>query len=70
MIDVYSYEYAGFVELVDISGNSYMGEAMDVTDAEDQGDEGRECPSLTIDVSGSLIDFYADEIISIEKIQK
>ena len=67
MINLYEFEYAGKIKLTDIDDNVFVGEALDVTDADDQGDNQKQIESLTINTSDGLIDFYADEIKTIEK---
>lgn len=62
MIDLFKYEYAGKVKLIDVDDKVYVGEALDVTDADDQGDGQKEKESITINTGESLIDFYVDEI--------
>lgn len=69
MINVWKFENAGKVKLIDIDGKEYVGEALDVTEAEEQGDECVQEDSITVSTNGLLIDFLQSEIQCIEKIQ-
>lgn len=71
MIDLYQYEYAGRVCLIDVNGKEWIGEACDMTDSEDQSDLCKSEDSLTIMTDdGKYVDFYASEVKNIEVIEK
>lgn len=67
MIDLWKYEYAGKVKIIDIDGNTFIGMAQEVTDEEDRSDEERKEMGITIECDGALVEFYQSEINSIER---
>ncbi len=69
MINLWQYEYCGKIRIVDIDGNEFIGEAQEVTDDEERSE--LEKPEIGITISteeGNLIEFYASEIKSIQRI--
>lgn len=69
MINIWEFQYAGRIKIVDIDDKEFIGDAQEVTEAEEQSDLDRQEDSITIYTDdGRLIDFYASEIKTIEKI--
>ena len=68
MINLWAYEYSGKVKIVDLDGGEFIGDAQEVTDAEERSDLDRQEIGITLRCEDSLIEFYQSEIKSIEKI--
>lgn len=68
MINLWEYEYCGKVRVVDIDGNLFTGEALEVTDAGEHSELEKQEDGITIQSNGKLIEFYQSEIVSIEKV--
>jgi len=70
MVNVWDYIDATVIKLTSISGESYQGKVIDVTDAEDEAEEsGTTEDSIVIDVEGNYIGFEQSTIESIEVIK-
>lgn len=67
MINLWKYEYCGKVKIEDMDGNIFVGNAQNVVDSEERSDLERNGDSIIISSGGKLIEFYVDEIRSIEK---
>ena len=65
MVDLFQFEYAERVRIIDIDGDEFVGKVIDVADREDTVDGKND--EITISVNGEYIGFSADEISSIEK---
>ena len=71
MINLYQYEYAGRVKLLDIDDKTWLGEACDMTSREDQSEDDKYEDSLTIKTDdGRYVDFFESEIKEIEILKK
>ncbi len=68
MINIWKFEYAGKVKLIDIDGNEFIGDAQEITDASERPEEEKPEDGITIFTDGKLVEFYQSEIRSIEKI--
>lgn len=68
MINVWDYQEANRVRLVDIDNDEFTGNVIDVTDAEEFMDGTTE-DTLTIEVDGKHIEFLQSEIKAIEQLQ-
>lgn len=66
MINLWDYEYGGRVKIVDIEGNIFSGEALEVTDLEERSEDEKKEDGITIQSDGALIEFYQSEIETIE----
>lgn len=69
MINLWEYEYCGKVKIVDIDGNVYFGDALEVTDSEERSESEKQEHGITIQSDGKLIEFYRSEINSIERVR-
>ena len=68
MFDLWEFEYAGKVKIVDTDGRVFIGDAQEITDESERSDiEAREL-GITIASQGKLIEFFQSEIKSIEKL--
>ena len=68
MFDLWEFEYAGKVKIVDTDGRVFIGDAQENTDESERSDiEAREL-GITIASQGKLIEFFQSEIKSIEKL--
>lgn len=68
MIRLGEFEYCGKVKLTDVDGKVYVGEAMEITDAEDRSDLEEQEDGITLEIDGMYIEFLISEITSIEKL--
>ncbi len=68
MINIWEFEYAGMVRIIDIDGVEFIGEAGEITEASEQTDLAKQEDSITLYAGGS-IEFYASEIKAIEKLE-
>lgn len=58
------------MKIIDSDNNVFVGMAQEVTDAEERSDEERQETGITIECDGALIEFYQNEVKSIEKVQR
>lgn len=66
MINLWKYEYGKKVKIVDIDNNVFIGMPQEVTDQDERTDEDRQEIGITVDVDGSLVEFFQSDIKSIE----
>ncbi len=66
MINLWKYEYGEKVKIVDIDNNVFIGMPQEVTDQDERTDEDRQEIGITVDVDGSLVEFFQSDIKSIE----
>ena len=64
MINLWKYEYGKKVKIVDVDNNVFIGMPQEVTD--ERTDEDRQEIGITVDVDGSLVEFFQSDIKSIE----
>lgn len=70
MINLWKYEYGEKLKIIDSDNNVFVGMAQEVTDAEERSDEERQETGIAIECDGALIEFYQNEVKSIEKVQR
>nr|DAN85426.1 MAG TPA: hypothetical protein [Caudoviricetes sp.] len=66
MINLWKYEYGEKVKIVDVDNNVFIGMPQEVTDQDERTDEDRQEIGITVDVDGSLVEFFQSDIKSIE----
>nr|DAP33795.1 MAG TPA: hypothetical protein [Caudoviricetes sp.] len=66
MINLWKYEYGKKVKIVDVDNNVFIGMPQEVTDQDERTDEDRQEIGITVDVDGSLVEFFQSDIKSIE----
>lgn len=66
MINLWKYEYGKKVKIVDVDNNVFIGLPQEVTDQDERTDEDRQEIGITVDVDGSLVEFFQSDIKSIE----
>ena len=66
MINLWKYEYGEKVKIVDIDNRVFIGMPQEVTDKDERTDEERQEIGITVDVNGSLVEFFQSDIKSIE----
>lgn len=66
MINLWQYEYGEKVKIVDIDNHVFVGMPQEVTDKDERTDEERQEIGITVDVNGSLVEFFQSDIKSIE----
>ena len=66
MINVWDYQEAKKIRLIDVDGEEFIGYVVDVTDAEEGADEPYPDDAITISIAGRHIEFMQSEIIFIE----
>ena len=63
MINLWKYEYG---KKVKIDNHVFVGMPQEVTDQDERTDEERQEIGITVDVDGSLVEFFQSDIKSIE----
>ena len=66
MINLWKYEYGKKVKIVDVDNNVFIGMPQEVMDQDERTDEDRQEIGITVDVDGSLVEFFQSDIKSIE----
>lgn len=68
MIDLWKYQEAKKIKVIDIDGVEHIGNVVDVTDSEEFLDEDISEDAITIEVGKKHIEFLQSEIKGIERI--
>ena len=67
MVDLFQFQFAERVRIIDIDGDEFVGKVIDIADREDTIDG--EYDEITISVDGTYIGFTSAEISSIEEVE-
>lgn len=69
MINIWKYQEAAQIKIIDIDNQEFIGNVIDVTDSEEYADESIKEDGITISVDGTHIEFMQSEIKSIEVLE-
>lgn len=69
MINLWKYQEANKIKIIDIDNQEFTGNVVDVTDSEEYADENIKEDGITIAVDGTHIEFMQSEIKSIEVVE-
>lgn len=69
MINLWKYQDAKKIRIIDIDNQEFTGNVVDITDSEEYADENINEVGITISMDGNHIEFMQSEIKSIEVVE-